>query len=173
MFIDTKKTQFGKWMASKLRTGFWMTIWKSEEKNSHTVFCHSQTGSEIRTTKHLGGFHNAIYALRMKFTLCAPSFSLILHHVFAPYAQLLITFLPRFGCPLRFTPNFYEIHRWTIARFSRGNYVALWYRPHKKSTFKFLCLLSVRLTTKGNCTLWFFLPSLHSFVSFMLTIKEF
>ncbi len=50
-----------------------------------------------------GGFHKAIYALRLKFVLWAHLFSLIQHHVFAPYAQLIV-FSPRFECALCFTP---------------------------------------------------------------------
>jgi hypothetical protein len=54
-----------------------------------------------------GGFHKAIYILRLKFMLWHNLFSQ--HHVFAPYTQL-IAFSPRFGCALRRATNFYEIH---------------------------------------------------------------
>jgi hypothetical protein len=43
-----------------------------------------------------GGFHKAIYAIGLKFALCAHHFSLILYHVFAPYTQL-IAFSPIIG----------------------------------------------------------------------------
>jgi hypothetical protein len=58
---------------------------------------------DLETELSQGGFHKAIYAIRLKFTLCAQLFSLIQHHVFEPYAQL-IAFSPRFGCTLCFTP---------------------------------------------------------------------
>jgi hypothetical protein len=50
-----------------------------------------------------GGFHKALYARPMKFALCAHLFSLILHHVLAPYAHVIV-FSPKFGCALRFRP---------------------------------------------------------------------
>jgi hypothetical protein len=62
----------------------------------------SRKGKKIES-KTMGGFHNAIYALRLKFAFCAHLFSLINHHVLAPYAQLF-AFSPRFGWALCFTP---------------------------------------------------------------------
>ena len=50
-----------------------------------------------------GGFHKVIFALNLKYGLCTLLFSLIFHHVFVPYAQL-IAFSPRFRCVLCFTP---------------------------------------------------------------------
>jgi hypothetical protein len=69
----------------------------------------------VLIVKHMtrGGFHKAIYALPLKFALCANIFSLILHHVFVSYAQL-IAFSPRFGCILRRVPNFYETNHMSI-----------------------------------------------------------
>jgi hypothetical protein len=73
------------------------------------VYTHQLGLLDVSSTQ--GGFHKAIYTLRLKFALCAHLFSLILHHVFAPQAQL-IAFSPKIECTLGFTPslNFYEIH---------------------------------------------------------------
>jgi hypothetical protein len=49
----------------------------------------------MRPVHNWGGFHKAIYALRLKFVLCAHLLSLILHYVFAPFGQL-IAFFPDF-----------------------------------------------------------------------------
>ncbi len=59
----------------------------------------------------LGGFHKAIYALRLKLALCAHLFSLILQHVFVPNTQLIV-FSPRMDAlyALRRALNFYKIH---------------------------------------------------------------
>jgi hypothetical protein len=62
--------------------------------------------------KSWGGFHKVIYVLHLKFALCVHLFSLINHHVLAPYAKL-IAFFPRFGGALRRAPNFYEIYPWS------------------------------------------------------------
>jgi hypothetical protein len=59
--------------------------------------------AEIEIYLFWGGFHEAIYAVCLEFVLCAHLFSLINHHVLAPYNQL-IAFSPRFGWALCFTP---------------------------------------------------------------------
>jgi hypothetical protein len=46
---------------------------------------------------------STLYALCLKFALCARLFAVIWHHVFGPWAQL-VAFSPRFRCALRFTP---------------------------------------------------------------------
>jgi hypothetical protein len=51
-----------------------------------------------------GGFHKAIYALCLKFTLCAHLFSLIQHHVFAHFLAVGALYA------LHHALNFYEIH---------------------------------------------------------------
>jgi hypothetical protein len=90
--------------------------------------------SHENPTQTRGGFYKAIYALRLKFALCANLFSQILYHVFAPYAQL-IAFSPRIGCALHFT--LYTV-RPTFMKSIPGSVRIIFFVIHLEDMFRFL-----------------------------------
>jgi hypothetical protein len=74
-----------------------------------------------------GRFHKTIYALK-KFALCAHLFPLIIHHVLAPYTQLIGFFLTEFKS-LKFIkktiikllegPQIFKRNFWKIDKFKK------------------------------------------------------